>query len=110
MADLNVEQFFKYIPSAFQADKAAGVDARVQFDLKDGDQTRNWTMTIKDMKCDVVEGAATDPTVTLSAKTEDCIQMFTGKLDPTKAFMQGRIKLKGNLGQAMKLLNIFKLQ
>ncbi len=108
MTELNVEQFFKYIPTAFQAEKADGVDATVQFDLKDK-EVKSWTMKIKDKKCNVVEGVQPNPTVVLTAKEQDCIQIFTGKLDPTMAFMQGRIKLTGNLQFAMKLMGMFKL-
>ncbi len=108
MAELNVEQFFQYIPTAFIPEKAAGVEGSVQFDLKDT-VVKSWTLKIKDKKVDVVEGVEPNPTVTLSATPQDCIQIFTGKLDPTTAFMQGRIKISGNMAFAMKLMGMFKM-
>ncbi|MEN6435995.1 MAG: SCP2 sterol-binding domain-containing protein [Anaerolineaceae bacterium] len=108
MTELNVEQFFQFIPTAFQPEKSEGIDALVQFDLKDK-EVRSWTVEIKDKQCKVREGAQPNPTVTLTANTQDCIRIFTGKLDPATAFMQGRIKVGGNMPFAMKLLNLFKL-
>jgi putative sterol carrier protein len=34
---------------------------------------------------------------------EDFTKMMNGKLDPTTAFMMGKIKIEGDMGVAMKL-------
>jgi putative sterol carrier protein len=36
------------------------------------------------------------------------VDMVTGKLDPTMAFMSGKIKIKGDMGLAMKLQTILQ--
>jgi len=46
--------------------------------------------------------------VTLTLARDDFIKMFTGKMSPTSAFMSGRLKVKGDLGLAMKLEKILK--
>ena len=43
------------------------------------------------------------PDVTLSLKDEDLVALMTGKLNPQKAFFQGKLKVQGNMGLAMKL-------
>ena len=48
--------------------------------------------------------AAEGPTdVTLTADADTFRQILDGALDPTAAFMQGRLKVDGDMGTAMKL-------
>ena len=41
--------------------------------------------------------------VTLTADADTFREIFEGDLDPTSAFMSGRLKIDGDMGQAMKL-------
>ncbi len=41
--------------------------------------------------------------VTLTSDTDTFRQILDGGLDPTAAFMQGRLKVDGDMGMAMKL-------
>ncbi|CAN7937704.1 unnamed protein product, partial [Ixodes hexagonus] len=45
----------------------------------------------------------TSPDVTFSMDTESLLKMFAGSLKPTAAFMSGKMKIKGDMGKAMKL-------
>lgn len=106
--DLTPEILMSRMPKAFQPDKAVGVDAVIQFDLA-GDKGGQWVATIHNGTCAVEKGTAENPKLTLSADAMDYVGIFTGKTNPMAAFGSGKIKLKGDLALAMKLMNFFKM-
>jgi putative sterol carrier protein len=69
----------------------------------------DWFITIADGKCEVRQGTAETPKLTLSADAGDYLNIITGKTNAMSAFAEGKVKLKGDLGLAMKLMNFFKL-
>jgi putative sterol carrier protein len=42
------------------------------------------------------------------ADAADYVKISLGQLDGTAAFMQGKLKIKGDMGLAMKMASIFK--
>ncbi len=70
----------------------------------------DWNAVIKDGKVDVARGTIPSPRMTLTADSDDYVKIFTGELDGMQAFMQGKIKLAGDLNLAMKLMQMFKIR
>ena len=105
---LTIEQLMEKMPGAFIPEKAQGVDAVIQFRFT-GAEAGDWNATIKDGKVDVARGTHPSPKMTLTADSSDYIQIITGELDGMQAFMQGKIKLAGDLNLAMKLMQMFKV-
>ena len=106
---LTVEQLMEKMPGAFIPEKAQGVDAVIQFKFT-GAEPGDWVATIKDGKVDVSRGTAPAPKMTLTADSSDYVKIFTGELDGMQAFMNGKIKLAGDLNLAMKLMQMFKIR
>ena len=52
---------------------------------------------------DGVREADEDAEVTLTASADTFQQILEGELDPTSAFMSGKLTLDGDMGMAMKL-------
>ncbi len=107
---LTIAELMDRMPGALDAEKAAGVDAVVHFKFS-GAEPGEWNAVIKDGKAAVARGIPhSKPTVTLSADSSDFLNLFTGQMDPMQAFMLGKIKLAGDLSQAMKLVQMFKIR
>jgi putative sterol carrier protein len=109
MPDPTIQEFISKMPTAFIPEKAAGVDAGVQLKLT-GAQASDWSVTIKDGKCITAQGSLPAPNLTLTADADDFIKIFTGQLDGMQAFMQGKLKLTGDMSLAMKMMSLFKMK
>lgn len=94
------------IKSAFQPDKAAGVDTVVQFRFT-GAQASDWYVVIKDQKCESTEGLHPDPKMTMTVDSEDYIKISTGELNATITFMKGKVKVSGDMGVALGMGKYF---
>ncbi len=53
---------------------------------------------------DAGPGAADGPDATLTLTWKDALAVLTGDLDPSVAFMQGRMKVAGDMGLVLDLL------
>lgn len=107
MTESNLENLMQQALAAFQPEAAAGVNARVQFNIT-GNQGGNWVATIKDQKLSVEPGVAENPNLTIGADTQDIFNLISGKLNPMRAFMLGKVQIKGDMNLAMRLASLFK--
>jgi putative sterol carrier protein len=107
---LTISELMEKMPGALIPEKATGLDAVVHFKFT-GAESVEWYAVIKEGKCVVTQGIPpSKPTMTLTADSADYVKIFTGELDGMQAFMQGKIKLAGDLNLAMKLMQIFKIR
>jgi putative sterol carrier protein len=103
-----VKETFDAMPGRFRGDKAAGTTAVIQYDVS-GEGGGTWHAVIKDGACSVNAGAATGPNLTLQIAAQDWLDMLTGKQSGQMLFMSGKLKVKGDMGLAMKLGSMFQM-
>ena len=103
-----VQETFQAMPGRFRADKATGTNATIQYDIS-GEGGGTWNAVIKDGACAVNEGAATSPNLTLQIAANDWLDMLSGKQSGQMLFMSGKLKVKGDMGLAMKLGSMFQM-
>ena len=107
---LTVSQLMEKMPGAFIPEKAQGVNAIIHFKFT-GAEAGEWNARIANGKVEVAQGAPGEAaTMTLTADSGDYVKIFTGELDGMQAFMQGKLKLGGDLNLAMKLMSMFKIK
>lgn len=105
---ITIQQLMEKLPGAFIPEKAGDMDSVIQFVLT-GEEASEWQVIIKDGTVEVKEGMNEDPTMVLEAESQDYKDIVTGKVNAMNSFMQGKVKLKGNLNLAMKFVEMFKL-
>lgn len=76
----------------------SGFRGSIKFDVADEGVIR-----VEDEQVATEDGPAD---CTISAEMETFEEMFQGDLDPTAAFMTGKIRIDGDMGAAMRLAQI----
>ena len=99
----SVREFFEGLEARVDPSKTEGMNNSYVFDIENAG---TWTVRVTDGNVKVSEGAEeADATITASDETFE--KIASGDLNPTTAYMTGKLKLKGDLGAAMKLQKLF---
>ncbi|HET7568227.1 MAG TPA: SCP2 sterol-binding domain-containing protein [Gaiellaceae bacterium] len=99
----SVQDFFANLPSRADASKTAGMTNSYVFDIEGAGA---WTVSVDDGAVSVSEGAG-DADATISTSQEVFEKIIAGEQNPTSAYMTGKLKIKGDMGAAMKLQKLF---
>ena len=83
-----------------------GASARMQYVVSGGPEgTIEYWWRLEDGTLEEsARGKIDDPDFTLSLSYEDSVKVAQGELDANAAFMQGRMKVSGNMGKLMQLM------
>ncbi len=96
------------LPSHFVPEAAGDAQATVHLELT-GPQGGQWTLRVANRQCEVLDGLQGTPNLTISADGQDYVEIMEGRLAPMQAFMQGRVRFKGDLGVAMRMQSWFRI-
>lgn len=99
----SVQEFFDTLPQRADASKTEGMNHSYAFDI---DGAGQWLVKVADGNVTVDRGAG-DADVTISTSQEVFEKIVAGEQNPTSAYMTGKLKLKGDMGAAMKLQKLF---
>ncbi len=106
-AEVTADQVINEMPGFFMPDKAGSTSAAIQFDLT-GDDPGKRFIKIANGQASSGTGEVENPNLTLIADSRDFVKIFTGGLDPTAAFMSGKLKVKGDMGLAIRMQSMFR--
>ena len=102
MAD-SVQEFFDGLAARADAEKTAGMNNSYLFDIEGAGQ---WLVAVNDGAVEVTEGGG-EADATISTNEENFMAIVRGEQNPTTAYMTGKLKIKGDMGAAMKLQKLF---
>ncbi len=86
-----------------QAAKASSLDKTLKFMIDEGPIFLDFTGDAP-----VVHNEDQDADCTITMSTDTLLKFREGKLNPMMALMSGKVKIKGDMGVAMKLKEIFQ--
>ena len=99
----SVKEFFDGLPSRVAPGRTAGVNTTYLFDIEGAGK---WLVTVEDGTVSVREGEG-DADCTISTSEENFEKIVSGEQNPTSAYMTGKLKVKGDMGAAMRLQKLF---
>ena len=100
---MSARDFFDTLESRVDPAKTAGMNNSYLFDI---DGAGKWKVDVHDGGVKVTENADdADVTITTSQETFD--RIVSGEQNATSAYMTGKLKVKGDMGAAMKLQKLF---
>jgi len=100
---VTAREFFDSLETRSDASKTAGMTNSYLFDIEGAGK---WTVNVDDGKVSVTEGGEdADAVITTSEATFE--KIVSGEQNPTSAYMTGKLKVKGDMGAAMKLQKLF---
>ena len=98
-----VKEFFETLETRADASKTEGMTNSYLFDIEGAGK---WTVRVEDGKVSVIEGGE-DADAVISTSDETFEKIISGDQNPTSAYMTGKLKVKGDMGAAMKLQKLF---
>jgi putative sterol carrier protein len=97
------QEFFDTLPTRVSPDRIEGMNNTYVFDIEGAG---TWTVAVANGTITVTEGVS-DADCTFSATEETFEKIASGEQNATTAYMTGKLKIKGDMGAAMKLQKIF---
>ncbi len=98
------QEFFEGLAAKADTSQIAGMSNSYAFDIEGAGQ---WTVKVADGAVAVEDGMADGADCTISTSQEVFEKIVAGEQNPTSAYMTGKLKLKGDMGAAMKLQKLF---
>jgi putative sterol carrier protein len=100
---MKAREFFEGLESRVDPARTAGMKNTYVFDIEGAGR---WKVDVDDGTVKVTEGGG-DADCTIVASEETFEQIASGEQNPTSAYMTGKLKVKGDMGAAMKLQKLF---
>lgn len=99
---MSAADLLKRLPQALNAGAATGIDCTIQFAC-----SQPAHVLIRDGRCEVSDGTASAPDLTITMDDDDLIALLKGELNAMSAYMQGKLQVDGDLLLAQRVPALF---
>ncbi|HEX7003455.1 MAG TPA: SCP2 sterol-binding domain-containing protein [Trueperaceae bacterium] len=96
---MTAKELLQRMPEALDPQAAAGTEATIQYEISEPTY-----QVLRDGKLTVHDGHADNPDLTVITSDENLVKLFRGELNAMAAFMSGKLKVKGDMGLAQRLV------
>ncbi|MDP9343625.1 MAG: SCP2 sterol-binding domain-containing protein [Actinomycetota bacterium] len=103
-----LDRIFKGFEERFVPDRAGGVDADIQWVVRDAGEEHPYVVGVHDGTCTARSGKADAPKVTFTLDLVPFVRLVTGQADGMKLFMTGKLKLIGDMMFATRVNGFFE--
>ena len=98
---MTATELLKIMPELLDAEAAAGIEAVVQYHISEPIY-----QVLKGGSLQVFEGEAAHPDLLVTISDDDLVRLFRGELQLMGAFMTRKLKLRGNVILAQRLVGL----
>lgn len=106
MSQMTVDELFEALSERLNTEAAAGINRTIQWQITDQDPGV-WAFHLRDGVGELVPGGVEAPDTTFVTTSETWIGIAEGRVDAMRAFMTGKLKVKGDMMLALKVPKLF---
>ena len=107
MVALRIRDTLQSMPEIFNRRAAQGMDAVFQINIT-GDEGGHWIALIKDGTCQIQEGTHANPSASLTMSAGTWLAMVNREISGMQAFMNGQLKVSGDIVLAQRIEELFR--
>jgi putative sterol carrier protein len=104
-----LDEIFARFPKQFRADRAGATNAVIHWTVTGGGDGDKYELVIADGGCTLSPTAEAEPKLAVTTGGVDFLQLISGNANPMMMAMTGKLKIKGDMGLAANLANLFDL-
>lgn len=96
---MDAHDLLQSVPDAVDPEALKDLKATIQYEIE-----RPLAHIVEDGRVSVVEGTVETPDVVIAADDQLLLDIYRGRVNPVSAFMMGRLRVRGDVGLARRLI------